>query len=86
MNCAWYLKSLAHLTFPEAAKPAADLGLAALEIGTGNWNTAPHLNFAVSFGKQKRAAKVLSALEQNGCPLAALNYNGNQLQPTDGER
>jgi len=34
--------SLGHLSFKEAAKASAGLGLAALEIGMGNWSAAPH--------------------------------------------
>ena len=35
-------ESLGHLSFKEATKASADLGLAGLEIGMGNWNAAPH--------------------------------------------
>jgi sugar phosphate isomerase/epimerase len=34
--------SLGNLPLQEAAKASADLGLAALEIGMGNWSPAPH--------------------------------------------
>ena len=34
-------ESLGHLSFEEAAKASADLGLAGLEIGMGNWSAAP---------------------------------------------
>jgi hypothetical protein len=35
-------ESLGHLSFKEAARASADLGLAGLEIGMGNWSAAPH--------------------------------------------
>jgi hypothetical protein len=35
-------ESLGHLSFPEAAKTSANLGLTGLEIGMGNWCAAPH--------------------------------------------
>jgi sugar phosphate isomerase/epimerase len=79
-------ESLGHLTFPDAAKVAADLGLAALEIGTGNWNTAPHAKLQSLLESKEERRKFLAVLEQNGLSLAALNCNGNQLHPTDGER
>jgi sugar phosphate isomerase/epimerase len=79
-------ESLGHLTFPDAAKVAADLGLAALEIGTGNWNSAPHAKLQSLLESKEERRKFLAVLEQNGLSLAALNCNGNQLHPTDGER
>jgi sugar phosphate isomerase/epimerase len=78
--------SLGNLPFKEAAKLSADLGIAALEIGLGNWSSAPHANLqALLESKQKRQG-FLSVFEQNGLSLAALNCSGNQLHPLDGER
>ena len=34
--------SLGSLSFNEAAKASADLGLEAMETGMGNWSAAPH--------------------------------------------
>jgi sugar phosphate isomerase/epimerase len=79
-------ESLGHLSFAEAAKASADLGLAALEIGTGNWNSAPHANLQSLLESKDQRKAFLSVLEQNGLLLSALNCSGNQLHPVDGER
>jgi sugar phosphate isomerase/epimerase len=79
-------ESLGHLSFAEAAKTSADLGLAALEIGTGNWNAAPHANLQSLLDSKDQRNAFLSVLEQNGLLLSALNCSGNQLHPVDGER
>ena len=79
-------ESLGHLSFPDAAKVSADLGLAALEIGTGNWCAAPHAKLQSLLESKDERRKFLSIFEQNGLSLAALNCNGNQLHPVDGER
>jgi sugar phosphate isomerase/epimerase len=79
-------ESLGHLSFKEAAKTSADLGLAALEIGMGNWNAAPHANLQSLLESKDKRHEFLSVFEQNGLSLAALNCNGNQLHPVDGER
>jgi sugar phosphate isomerase/epimerase len=78
--------SLGHLSFQEAAKASAELGLAALEIGMGNWSAAPHANLQALLERKDERQKFLSVLEQNGLALAALNCSGNQLHPVDGER
>jgi sugar phosphate isomerase/epimerase len=78
--------SLGHLSFKEAAKASADLGLAALEIGMGNWSAAPHADLQSLLKSKEKRQEFLSVLEQNGLSLAALNCSGNQLHPVDGER
>ena len=78
--------SLGNLSFEEAAKASADLGLAALEIGMGNWSSAPHANLQSLLTSKDKRQEFLSVLEQNGLSLAALNCSGNQLHPVDGER
>ena len=78
--------SLGHLSFKEAAKASSDLGLAALEIGMGNWSAAPHADLQSLLKSKEKRHEFLSVLEQNGLSLAALNCSGNQLHPVDGER
>jgi sugar phosphate isomerase/epimerase len=79
-------ESLGHLSFKEAAKASADLGLAALEIGMGNWSAAPHADLQSLLENKDKRQQFLSVLEQNALSLAALNCSGNQLHPVDGER
>jgi sugar phosphate isomerase/epimerase len=77
---------LGHLPFEEAAKASAELGLAALEVCTGNWSGAPHANLQSMLESKEKRRGFLSVLERNGLSLAALNCSGNQLHPVDGER
>lgn len=79
-------ESLGHLGFEEAAKVSAELGLAGLEIGTGNWNTGCHVDLQALLESAEERQKFLSVFERNGLALSALNCNGNQLHPVDGER
>jgi len=83
--CAVF-ESLGHLSFKEAAKASADLGLAALEIGIGNWSAASHADLQSLLQSKEKRREFLSVFEQNGLSLAALNCSGNQLHPVDGER
>ncbi len=79
-------EGLGHLGFEEAAKVSAEIGLAGLEIGTGNWCAAPHANLQALLESAEERRKFLSVFERNGLTLSALNCNGNQLHPVDGER
>jgi sugar phosphate isomerase/epimerase len=79
-------EGLGHLSFAEAAKTSADLGLAGMEIGTGNWNAAPHAELKSLLASKEKRKEFLSVLEQNGLSLSALNCSGNQLHPVDGEQ
>jgi sugar phosphate isomerase/epimerase len=78
--------SLGNLSFSEAAKLSADLGLSALEICMGNWSAAPHADLESLLESKAKRQEFLSVFEQNGLSLAALNCSGNQLHPTDGQR
>ena len=79
-------ESLGHLSFEDAAKVSAELGLAGLEIGTGNWCAAPHANLQSLLENKDKRREFLSVFERSGLSLAAFNCNGNQLHPVDGER
>jgi sugar phosphate isomerase/epimerase len=78
--------SLGNLSFSEAAKLSADLGLSALEVCMGNWSAAPHADLESLLESKAKRQEFLSVFEQNGLSLAALNCSGNQLHPTDGQR
>lgn len=78
--------SLGNLSLKEAAKVSADLGLAALEIGMGNWSAAPHANLKALLESKDERHEFLAVLKDNGLSLAALNCSGNQLHPLDGDR
>ena len=78
--------SLGNLSLKKAAKVSADLGLAALEIGMGNWSAAPHANLKALLESKDERHEFLAVLKDNGLSLAALNCSGNQLHPLDGER
>ncbi|MGB8465798.1 MAG: sugar phosphate isomerase/epimerase [Terrimicrobiaceae bacterium] len=65
---------------------STELGLAGLEIGTGNWCAAPHANLQSLLENKDKRREFLSVFERSGLSLAAFNCNGNQLHPVDGER
>ena len=78
--------SLAHLPFEAMLDAARALGVEGIEVNTGNWSAAPHLDLAGLLGSASARRAFLSAFEARGLTLIALNANGNQLHPTEGER
>ena len=78
--------SLSHLSLTEMLDTAARLGIEGVEINTGNWSSAPHINMEDLFAHSAARRDFLTAFAERGLKLTALNANGNQLHPTDGER
>ena len=59
--------SLGNLSFKEAARVSADLGLAALEIGMGNWSVAPHANLQSLLESKRNRQEFLSVSSRMVC-------------------
>ena len=78
--------SLSHLGLDQMLDAAQELGIAGVEVNTGNWSSAPHLDLAHLLANPAARKTFLKAFEQRGLQLIGLNANGNQLHPTDGER
>jgi sugar phosphate isomerase/epimerase len=78
--------SLAHLGLEEMLDAAVALGIAGIEINTGNWSSAPHLDLPHMLKDEGARSRFLKAFETRGLELIALNANGNQLHPVDGAR
>jgi len=78
--------SLADLSLDAMLEAAAALGVQGVEINTGNWSSAPHIDLPGLLASGAERQRFLGAIEGRGLQLIALNANGNQLHPTDGER
>jgi len=78
--------SLGHLGFEEMLDAAADLGVQGIEVNTGNWSGAPHMDLSGLLADAGARTRFRGAFERRGLELIALNANGNQLHPTDGAR
>lgn len=75
---------LPDLGLPDLLRTAAELGIATLEFGCGNWSSAPHLRLDALLGSASARANFLSQLSAHGLSISALNCSGNPLHP--GER
>ena len=71
--------SFAHLPFERMLDTAAGLGLTAVELPTGGWSSAPHLDLAAVLGDAGERDRCLGAIRERGLRVSALNLHGNQL-------
>jgi sugar phosphate isomerase/epimerase len=78
--------SLAHLPFEAMLDAARELGVEGVEVNTGNFSSAPHLDLEGLLASAGARRDFLAAFETRGLALIALNANGNQLHPAEGER
>ena len=76
--------SLGHLSFDEALRTAAELGVQTLEFCCGGWSSAPHVNLHLFLESEKERANFVAKIRDHGLEISALNCSGNQLAP--GER
>jgi sugar phosphate isomerase/epimerase len=78
--------SLGHVSFEAMLDAAAKLGVCGVEMNAANWTSAPHMRLDELLADAGARHNFLSAIKSRGLELIALNANGNQLHPTDGER
>lgn len=77
---------LAHLSFEDMLDTCVRLGIAGVELNTGNWSSAPHCDLQRLLVDDAARTALKDAVASRGLELSALNANGNQLHPTDGAR
>jgi sugar phosphate isomerase/epimerase len=78
--------SLGHLSREAMLDFAAKLGIEGVELNAANWTSAPHLDLKRTLESVDERKNLLAAAKSRGLEIMALNANGNQLHPTDGER
>jgi sugar phosphate isomerase/epimerase len=58
-----------------------ELGVFGVEMTTGGWSSAPHLDTVALLQDAGKRRRLLAALESRGMKIAALNVSGNPLEP-----
>jgi len=59
------------------------MGVQGVEVNTGGWSTAPHLNLAKMLNSAEARRAFRTAFADRGLDVISLNANGNPLHPTD---
>jgi sugar phosphate isomerase/epimerase len=78
--------SLGSFSFGNMLDAAKKNDIQGIEINSANWTAALHCDLAGLLAGPAKRKEYLRAFEARGLELIALNANGNQLHPTDGER
>lgn len=86
MRIGLYTDSLQDLSFQDALDWVAAHDLEAVEIGTGNFSPAPHVNVNELVADDEAVARFRDGLAAHKLVLSALNCNGNLLDPHPDRR
>ncbi|MFT5874952.1 MAG: sugar phosphate isomerase/epimerase [Clostridium sp.] len=79
MKLSYIPDSLGHIPFEEMLDIVQGLGVHGLEIQTGNWSKAPHLNLDELISSKSARKEYMDALKKRDIELIALNCSGNPL-------
>src|SRR5271167_4278447 len=77
---------LSELAVPALLRTAAELGIATVEFGCGNWSSAPHLKLDALLASGAARDDFLAAITAHGLSISALNCSGNPLHPGEHGR
>jgi sugar phosphate isomerase/epimerase len=72
---------LPDLALPDLLRTAAELGIATLEFGCGNWSSAPHLKLDALLESGATREDFVAQIAAHGLSISALNCSGNPLHP-----
>lgn len=84
MRIGLFTDSLRGRPLDRALGDAAELGVTDVELGTGNWSPAPHVDLPRLLSDADARAELLGLVERQGLTLTALNASGNILHPVSG--
>ena len=86
MKLGFVTDTLGNLPLGDVLKHAERMGLSGLEVNTGGWSTAPHLNLKQMLDSNAARHDFTRSFEQHNLEIIALNANGNPLHPTQPEQ
>lgn len=81
MKIGMVTDSLGDLTFDAVLDMAADLGVDCIELATGNWSSAPHIDLDRLLTDASERDVFTGKIRERGLSISALNCSGNQLHP-----
>ncbi|TYL48820.1 sugar phosphate isomerase/epimerase family protein [Marinomonas sp. IMCC 4694] len=81
MKLSFCTDSLGHLSFEDMLDTLQSMNVEGVELTTGGWSSAPHLNMEELLASEEKRKQYLAAIESHGLEIAALNVSGNPLDP-----
>lgn len=83
MNIGLVTDCLGSLSFEELLKTCKELGIEQIELGCGNWSSAPHVALDELLESSTRRDEMKGMLKDYGISISAFNCSGNPLAPGD---
>ena len=78
---------LGNQSFEELLKTCQKLGIEQVELGCGNWSSAPHVDLDGLLESETKRDEMKGMLKDYGISISAFNCSGNPLAPGEwGER
>ncbi len=74
---------LGGMPFEKMLETCRDMGVAEVELGCGNWSSAPHVNLDELLENAAKRREMQKLLEKYGLAVSAFNCSGNPLAPGD---
>jgi sugar phosphate isomerase/epimerase len=84
MKIGLNMDSLGRLSIDQALDVAAELGIECVELPTGAWSPAPHVDLERLLESETARRELLAQLRDRGLTISALTCSGNQLDPVGG--
>jgi sugar phosphate isomerase/epimerase len=78
--------SLGGMPFEDMLDTAVRLGVSGVEVNTGGWSTAPHVDLAGMKDSAAARRAFLTAFADRGLEVISLNANGNPVHPTQPQQ
>jgi sugar phosphate isomerase/epimerase len=86
VKIGFHSDSLGSLTLDEALDLAAELGMDCVELATGAWSSAPHVDLDRLLESDVARGELLARVQDRALSISALTCNGNQLDPINGAK
>lgn len=86
MKIGMVTDSLGHLKFGDMLCKAAQLGIQGVEFNAANWTSAPHIHLKAVLESSETRRNFVTSVTSFELEIIAMNANGNQLHPTEGEK
>lgn len=81
MKLSFCTDSLGHMSFEDMLDTLQSMNVRGVELTTGGWSSAPHLDMTELLASEEKRKQYLAAIESRGLEIAALNVSGNPLDP-----
>ncbi|MCH3965794.1 MAG: sugar phosphate isomerase/epimerase [Clostridium sp.] len=81
MKLSYCTDSMGNLAFAEMLDKVSEFGIHYVEMATGGWSPAPHINLDELLENDSLREKFTAALKKRNIEICALNCSGNPLDP-----